>query len=309
MSTSSTPSCITVEESNKVIGLKPQPVEKFRKDYTPPEYFIRKVYLSFLLDPEQTVVEADLELERNSGSPAGADLVLMGDELPAPEHVQLDGATLTPSQYVLRNDNDELVIPGHLLPVEASKTFNLATRVIINPSHNLKFMGLYISKGNYLTQCEAEGFRRITYFLDRPDVLSTYNVRIQGNIDEMPVILSNGNKVESGVDPDAPNQHYAYYVDPIPKSCYLFALVAGKYKSIKDTFTTMSGRIVNIEIVSEPDDVKKLDWAMTSIKLAMKWDEVNYGREYDLDDFYIVAAADFNMVREEFSVCDGAISC
>eukprot|EP00923_Selenidium_pygospionis_P027916 GHVN01050446.1.p1 GENE.GHVN01050446.1~~GHVN01050446.1.p1 ORF type:complete len:912 (+),score=124.55 GHVN01050446.1:619-3354(+) len=278
--------------SHNVVDLKPSPKETMRLDYTPPQYFIRHVLLSFLLDPVQTVVESDLEVVRNPNSAAGHDLVLMGDGLPPPESLMINEKPIEDSEYQLRCNGDELVIPGSLLPEAADEVFLVAIRLIINPSANLKFMGLYQSNGNYLTQCEAEGFRRITYFLDRPDILSTYNVRIQGPKEEVPVLISNGNKLESGEDGD---QHFVFFNDPIPKPCYLFALVAGKYGKMTDSFTTQSGRPVMIEVLSEPGDVKKLEWAMQSIKQAMKWDEDNFGREYDLDTFNIVAAADFNM--------------
>jgi len=153
--------------------------------------------------------------------------------------------------------------------------------------------GLYKSGSAYCTQCEAEGFRRITYYLDRPDVMAKYRVRLEADKKSCPLLLSNGNFLEKGDLGN--NRHYALWEDPFPKPSYLFAVVAGDLGSIKDTYTTKSGREVTIEIFSEHDNVDKLDHAMESVKKAMKWDEDKYGLEYDLDMYNIVAVNDFNM--------------
>ena len=167
------------------------------------------------------------------------------------------------------------------------------TEVEINPAANTKLMGLYASNGMLCTQCEAEGFRRITFFPDRPDVLSKYRVRMEGDAAAFPVLLSNGNRVAAG---EAANgRHWAEWEDPFPKPCYLFALVAGDLQANRDSFTTMSGRKVDLAIWVREADLPKTQHAMDSLKLAMAWDEKVYGREYDLDQFNIVAVSDFNM--------------
>ncbi len=167
------------------------------------------------------------------------------------------------------------------------------TDVEINPAANTKLMGLYASGGMLCTQCEAEGFRRITFFPDRPDVLSRYRVRMEGDSKRFPVLLSNGNRVAAGES--ANGRHWAEWEDPFPKPCYLFALVAGDLKAKRDCFTTMSGRKVDLFIWVREADLPKTQHAMDSLKLAMAWDERVYGREYDLDQFNIVAVSDFNM--------------
>lgn len=184
----------------------------------------------------------------------------------------------------------------------------MVPQVKIRPEKNFELSGLYKSGSAYCTQCEAEGFRRITYYLDRPDVMAKYRVRLEADKKKCPLLLSNGNFVESG---DAGNgRHYALWEDPFPKPSYLFAVVGGDLGSIKDTFVTKSGRKVTIEIFSEHDNVDKLDHAMESVKKAMKWDEDVYGLEYDLDVYNIVAVNDFNMGAMEnkgqsASVSDG----
>lgn len=155
--------------------------------------------------------------------------------------------------------------------------------------------GLYRSGSAYCTQCEAEGFRNITFYQDRPDVMSIYTVRIEADKASCPVLLSNGNLVESGDLADSPGRHYAVWHDPFPKPCYLFALVAGDLAKTESSFVTMSGKTVALRIFTAARDADKVAWAMESLKKSMKWDEVAFGREYDLDLFNIVAVADFNM--------------
>ena len=171
--------------------------------------------------------------------------------------------------------------------------FELTITTECNPDANTALSGLYRSNGVYCTQCEAEGFRRITYFLDRPDVLATYQVRVEADRDAVPVLLANGNPVETG---EADNgRHFAVWQDPWPKPAYLFALVAGDLACVTDHFTTMSGRTVELRVYVEQGKQDRCDWAMQSLKASMAWDETAFGREYDLDIFMIVAVSDFNM--------------
>ena len=171
--------------------------------------------------------------------------------------------------------------------------FELTIETQCNPDANTALSGLYRSNGVYCTQCEAEGFRRITYFLDRPDVLATYQVRVEADRDSVPVLLANGNPVETG--DLAGGRHFAVWQDPWPKPAYLFALVAGDLACVTDHFTTMSGRKVELRIYVEQGKQDRCDWAMESLKASMRWDETAFGREYDLDIFMIVAVSDFNM--------------
>jgi aminopeptidase N len=250
-----------------------------REDYRPPDWLIPQVELKFTLGIEKTRVQAKLTVERNSKG--NAPLVLKGDGL-KPLGVWIDG--------VLSNDwtmnGDDLLIPldgdRHEVGIDTE----------INPFANSKLMGLYASNGMLCTQCEAEGFRRITFFPDRPDVLSKYRVRMEGDKELFPILLTNGNPVATGDDDD---RHWAEWEDPFPKPCYLFALVAGDLKPNRDTFTTASGRKVDLAIWVREADLPKTQHAMDSLKEAMAWDERVYGREYDLDLFNIVAVSDFNM--------------
>ena len=181
-----------------------------------------------------------------------------------------------------------------------STSFKLSIVVAVKPQDNTQLSGLYKTSGNYCTQCEAIGFRRITYFLDRPDVMSTYTVRVEADKALYPVLLSNGNETARGELPGG--RHWASFDDPFKKPCYLFALIAANLKMIESSFTTCSGRKVRLAIWSEPENVDQLDWAMQSLKDAMAWDERVYGREYDLDVFHIVAVNDFNMGAMENKV-------
>ncbi|CEM00603.1 unnamed protein product [Vitrella brassicaformis CCMP3155] len=280
-------------EQVKEVDLRKPPKEKKRLDYRPPEYWIKKVDLDFDVHKDTTTVRSVLTCYRNRGSPSGADLVLHGEDLTLKE-VKLNGKVLSEGAEGYGHDEDkQLVIRGKLLPADPDELFKVETTVAICPEKNFQLSGLYKSGGMYCTQCEAEGFRRITYFLDRPDVMSLYTVRVEASKSEYPVLLSNGNQISSGDAADG--RHYASFEDPHPKPCYLFALVVGNLKSIHSDFTTTSGRKVRLEIFSEPHNVAKLDWAMESLKKAMKWDEEKFGREYDLDVFNIVAVDDFNM--------------
>jgi aminopeptidase N len=250
-----------------------------REDYRPPDWLVPEISLDFDLDPERTRVRATLHVERNGEH--RNPLRLDGSELKLLS-VKIDGED---GQW--RMDGEQLVID---LPADKAI---VETKVEISPAANTKLMGLYASGGMLCTQCEAEGFRRITFFPDRPDVLSKYSVRMEADSRRFPVLLSNGNRTAHGEGPDG--RHWAEWQDPFPKPCYLFALVAGDLKPNRDSFTTMSGRKVDLFIWVREADLPKTQHAMNSLKLAMAWDEKVYGREYDLDLFNIVAVSDFNM--------------
>ena len=250
-----------------------------REDYRPPDWLVPEIHLDFVLDTESTRVRARLSVERNGDH--DRPLRLAGDAL-TPLSVLVDGADVP-----WRMEGPDLVIDvaGDRAAVE--------TEVVIHPAANTRLMGLYASGGMLCTQCEAEGFRRITFFPDRPDVLSRYRVRMEADEARFPILLTNGNPVASGrLDG---GRHWAEWEDPFPKPSYLFALVAGDLKPNRDSFTTMSGRKVDLAIWVREADLPKTDHAMESLKAAMAWDERIYGREYDLDLFNIVAVSDFNM--------------
>jgi aminopeptidase N len=257
------------------------------KDYKPSAYLIDKVDLDFVLDPARTRVRAKLNMRLN---PAWASRVpaleLDGEQLEL-ESVKLDGQLLDRSAYAV-------TAAALTLKNTPTKPFTLETVVHINPEANTALQGLYRSRGVYCTQCEAQGFRRITYFLDRPDVLAVYTVRVEAAMDDAGVLLSNGNPRERGTL-DRGKRHYAIWHDPHPKPCYLFALVGGNLATFASDFVTASGRRVALTIYVEPGKEKRCAWAMDSLKRSMKWDEERFGREYDLDVFNIVAVSDFNM--------------
>ena len=261
----------------------PEHVAIRREDYRPPDWLVPEIALKFTLGIERTKVQAKLTVERNPESlDDNAPLLLNGDGL-KPVGVWIDG-TLSDGWTM---EGDDLRIP-----LEGS-SHEVAIETEINPAANSKLMGLYASSGMLCTQCEAEGFRRITFFPDRPDVLSRYRVRMEGDAAEFPILLSNGNRVAAGEAPGG--RHWAEWEDPFPKPSYLFALVAGDLEANRDVFTTMSGRTVDLAIWVREADLPKTQHAMNSLKLAMAWDEQVYGREYDLDQFNIVAVSDFNM--------------
>lgn len=257
----------------------PTHVEIRRKDYRPPDWLVPDIRLEFDLDPKATRVRARLSVVRNGDHQR--PLRLDGDELIA-ERVEVDG---TDADWSM--DGPALVVPI------AGDRASVVTEVTIDPSSNSKLMGLYASGGNLASQCEAEGFRRITFSADRPDVLSRYTVRMEADAAQFPVLLSNGNRIDSGESPNG--RHWALWEDPFPKPSYLFALVAGDLKANRDSFTTMTGRRVDLAIWVREADLPRTAHAMASLKAAMKWDEDVYGREYDLDLFNIVAVSDFNM--------------
>jgi aminopeptidase N len=250
-------------------------------EYAPPPYLIDEIALVFSLDPEATIVAARSHVRRMTTETA--PLVLQGERLEL-QSIAIDGAPLTTDQY--------LVEPGKLTIHAPPASFNLDIVTRISPANNTHLEGLYMSGGRFCTQCEAEGFRAITYFLDRPDVLARYAVRIEADKAAYPTLLSNGNMTESGEMENG--RHYAVWVDPHPKPSYLFALCAGRYESIHDTFKMKSGREVKLGIYVDPGDSERARYAMDSLKRSMAWDERAFQREYDLDVFNIVAVRDFN---------------
>jgi aminopeptidase N len=265
--------------------LNPAPATIFLKDYTPPPFLIPSVDLDVDLQQDHARVSAKLALRRNpqSADPK-APLVLDGSELEL-ESVMLDGRRLSEREFTL--SGEQLTIPG--LPDEC----RLETVVRIHPAHNTKLMGLYASKDGFFTQCEAEGFRRITYFVDRPDVMARYTNTIHADKARYPVLLSNGNPVGRGNEPGG--RHWVKWEDPFPKPSYLFAMVAAKLDQLEDDFRTRSGRDVRLSIFVEPGKLDQCGFAMQALKRAMKWDEQVFGLELDLDHYMIVAVGDFNM--------------
>ena len=260
---------------------------KLLKDYARPDYLIETVELDFALDPKATRVKSTLRLRPNpKAAPGDRPLVLDGEGLVL-QSLALDGEPLGLDDY--RLGEKSLTIPK--VPV---RPFTLETVTLCDPEANTALSGLYRSRDTYCTQCEPEGFRRITYFIDRPDALAVYTVRIEADAASAPVLLSNGNPVSTGVIPGT-GRHFAVWHDPHPKPSYLFALVGGKLARVPDGFTTASGREVALNIYVEPGKEDRCGWAMESSKRAMRWDEERFGREYDLDVFNIVAVSDFNM--------------
>jgi aminopeptidase N len=256
------------------------------EDYRPPDWLVETVDLDVSLDASATRVRAKLKLKPNPRATAPAPVVLDGDGLKL-VGLKLDGNALAADSFVATADNLTIPQPPH-------GPFVLEIETLADPSANTQLMGLYRSNGTYCTQCEAEGFRRITYFPDRPDVMAVYTTRIEANKQEAPILLGNGNLIASG-DVGATGRHFAIWHDPFPKPAYLFAMVGGKLGVIEDSFTTMSGRKVALKIYVEPGKEPRAGYAMDSLKRAMAWDEKAFGREYDLDIFMIVAVSDFNM--------------
>ena len=252
-------------------------------DYRPPDFFIDHVALHFNLNEETTRVQSRLDLRRNPQA-VGRPLVLQGHGLDL-IGVKLDGRELPPAAFLV--DAESLTI------ADVPDAFQLEVVTEIHPAANTSLGGLYTSGGNFCTQCEAEEFRNITYYADRPDVMARFTTTIEADKARYPVLLSNGNLMDSG-DLEG-GRHWAAWEDPFPKPAYLFALVAGDLAVIKDTFTTASGRAVDLHLYVQHHNVDKCEHAMRSLKNAMAWDERTYGREYDLDLYMIVAVDDFNM--------------
>lgn len=262
-----------------------QPQVIYLKDYQAPEYLIDETHLTFELFEDHTLVHAQLVMRRNPARGAGLPpLELDGQQLEL-LRASLDDQELQPGDY--RLDADSLTIQPK------AERFTLDTSVKIHPESNTALEGLYKSGKMFCTQCEAEGFRKITYYLDRPDVMSTFTTTVIAEQHRYPVLLSNGNPIGSG--PAEDGRHWATWEDPFMKPAYLFALVAGDLWCVEDSFTRQSGREVTLRIYVEPENIDKCDHAMVSLKKSMRWDEEVYGREYDLDIFMIVAVNDFNM--------------
>lgn len=255
-------------------------------DYRPTDFVLERVDLTFELDPTNTKVEARLIFHRREGADKAAPLVLDGDELTL-SSVLLDQIEIPAAQYDVTPDS--LTIRD--LPEKTP--FEICVTNYINPETNTQLMGLYRTNGVYCTQCESEGFRRITYFPDRPDVLAPYTITIIAAKEGNTFLLSNGNFLGGGNYDEG--RHFAAWFDPHPKPSYLFALVAGDLGLVEDTFTTMSGREVALKIYVEHGKEPRATYAMDALKRSMKWDEERFGREYDLDIFMIVAVSDFNM--------------
>ena len=257
------------------------PVSVHLTDYTPYPFDVEQVTLQFDLDPDATKVRSELKIRRTGG--AGAALVLDGDGLKLLS-ISIDGATLNPAAY-------EQTEKG-LTIASVPDAFTLVTEVEIAPSKNTALSGLYMSGGRFCTQCEATGFRRITFYPDRPDVMSAFHVRMAADKAKYPILLSNGTPGETGELGDG--RHFAVWDDPHKKPAYLFALCAGDYDVWRDSFTTMKGDEIALAIHVDKGDAERAAWAMDSLKRSMKWDEETYGRAYDLGVFNIVAVRDFN---------------
>ncbi|MCA0400567.1 MAG: aminopeptidase N [Proteobacteria bacterium] len=255
-------------------------------EYQVPDFLIEQVSLDFRLAPEATKVISELRVKRNPAGKAGASLVLDGDELTL-DALAINGAQLSANAYTISPERLEIAD----LP---EGVFTLRIETTINPEANTKLMGLYRSSGIYCTQCEADGFRRISYFPDRPDVMAPWRVRIEAEKAEAPLLLSNGNPIETG-DVPGTTRHYAIWDDPHNKPCYLFALVAGDLDAVTDHHVTPSGRRVTLNVYVEKGKADRAGYAMDALIRSMKWDEEAFGREYDLDLFNIVAVSDFNM--------------
>ena len=257
----------------------------YLKDYTPPAYLVDTVDLHFELDEETTRVRSRMHLRRNEAAQSGEAPLQLDGSHQTLLGLKLDGEALSTNAYEL--SDEQLTI--HEVPDQ----FTLEVETQINPRANTALEGLYLSSGLLTTQCEAEGFRRITYFPDRPDVMARFTVTLEADKQKFPVLLANGNLVDSGED--ANGRHWARWEDPSLKPSYLFAVVAGPLVYQKDTFITMSGRKVVLRLYVEEENITKCDHAMASLKQAMQWDEQVYGREYDLDIYMVVAVNDFNM--------------
>ncbi len=259
-----------------------QPETIYLKDYQPAPFQIDEVQLYFNLGEDETLVTSILNMRRLGDN--SASLCLDGQELELVS-IKLDAETLPAQRYEIEKES--------LTITDLPEQFELEIQTRIKPQLNTSLEGLYKSSGNFCTQCEAEGFRKITYFYDRPDVMTLYTTTIEADKETYPILLSNGNPVEQGELDNG--RHWVKWHDPFKKPCYLFALVAGQLECIEDSFTTMSGREVKLQIFVEAHNTDKCDHAMASLKRSMQWDEEVFGREYDLDIYMIVAVDDFNM--------------
>ena len=260
----------------------PRPI--FLTDYRPPSFLVEEVDLHFDLGEDRTTVTARQRVRRNPASSPDEPMTLFGSSLEL-KRLSIDGRPLAPGEYAVEGEELRLAPPGD--------EFTLEVVTVIRPAANTALEGLYLSSGNFCTQCEAEGFRKITWYPDRPDVLARFTTTLAADREKYPVLLSNGNLVESG--PLEGGRHFARWCDPFPKPSYLFALVAGNLVKSEDRFVTRSGRAVTLQIWTEERNRGKTAHAMASLKRAMRWDEETYGLEYDLDIYMIVAVDDFNM--------------
>lgn len=274
---------MTLANTNKQSTNPQSPI--YLKDYTVPDFLMDSVHLHFDLMEDVTTVKAILAMRRNPKSTqASAVLRLHGEALEL-RRVALDGRELSETEYTV--DDNFLTIPN------VPEHFQVETQVNISPHLNFQLSGLYQSRGNYCTQCEPHGFRRITYFLDRPDVMTRFTTAISADKSRYPVLLSNGNLVDAADLPG--NRHWVLWQDPSLKPCYLFALVAGDYEQMEDTFTTLQQRKVRLLLYVEKGQLSQASYAMQALKKSMRWDEEEYGCEYDLEMYMIVAVSDFNM--------------
>jgi aminopeptidase N len=255
----------------------------YRKDYTPPSYWVQTVEMGFDLDSAQTRVATRMTMTRNAAS-SDKTLVLYGEELELVQ-IRVNGKVLTANDYRLDQ--------GALRILQAPNDITLEIETLVRPDKNTSLMGLYVSNGNFFTQCEAEGFRKITYFPDRPDVMAKYKVMLRADKKKYPVLLSNGNLIEQGDLGDG--RHYALWEDPFKKPSYLFALVAGNLVCQEETIRLKSGRDALLQVWVEEGNLDKTQHAMTSLINSIRWDEERFGLELDLDRFMIVAVGDFNM--------------
>ncbi|TAK45408.1 MAG: aminopeptidase N, partial [Betaproteobacteria bacterium] len=263
---------------------EPQPTTIHLKDYAPPAFLIERVALDVDLRDADALVKARLEIRRNPASAEPrAPLALDGGELQLAA-LALDGVLLRANRYSL--SPERLVIPD----VPAAFTLETVSRIV--PHNNTRLEGLYASASGFVTQCEAEGFRRITWFIDRPDVMALYTTTVHADKARYPVLLSNGNLSASGEEPGG--RHFATFEDPFPKPSYLFALVAAKLEVLEDAFTSRSGKPKQLAVYVEPGKLGQAHWAMDCLKRAMRWDEQRFGLELDLEHYKIVAVGDFN---------------
>ena len=260
------------------------PQKIFRLDYTPPPFLVEHVQLDVQIHRGEVLVHCELRLHRNPAVPPGQPLQLDGHELETLT-VAIDGQALGKERYTCSDSTLTIDSPPESL--------TLQTLVRIDPDHNTSLSGLYRSKDGYFTQCEAQGFRRITWFPDRPDIMSRYVVTLHADQASLPVLLANGNPVGSGDEADG--RHWARWEDPFPKPCYLFALVAARLDVLRDHLTTASGRSVALSVYVEPGKLDQCAHAMDALQRAMRWDEDVFGLECDLDHYMIVAVGDFNM--------------
>src|SRR2546422_8636259 len=256
---------------------EPQPKAIHLKDYSPPEFRIDSVDLDVDLRDDQRRVRAKVEVRRNGGS---GPRVLDGEEL------QLISVSLDGNQPQYEVSAQKLTLR------DVPDAFTLETVSRIVPQKNTQLEGLYATKNGFVTQCEAEGFRRITWYLDRPDVMARFTTTIHADKKKYPVLLSNGNEIGSGEEPGG--RHWARFQDPFPKPSYLFAMVAADLEVLEDSFVSRSGKTKQLLVYVEPVKLDQAGWAMDCLKRAMKWDERRFGLELDLDQYKIVAVSDFN---------------